>query len=160
MKSLTAALADRKADIARQAANVKTLSRAVKATNLARAFDRLVAHCPQAELMVYSYSVYIDVPVKSMQHMTDALEFFENELGVEFTSTKDEPTGGVRRMVDDGLSAWSVLNRIQENVMQGGWHTKSMFTGRKSSVRAVEAIGPVAKINAGLWTKTEELCHG
>lgn len=97
MKSLTAALADRKADIARQAANVKTLSRAVKATNLARAFDRLVAHCPQAELMVYSYSVYIDVPVKSMQHMTDALEFFENELGVEFTSTNDEPASGVRQ---------------------------------------------------------------
>ena len=105
MKSLTAALADRKADIARQAANVKALSRAVKATNLARAFDRLVAHCPQAELMVYSYSVYIDVPVKSMQHMTDALEFFENELGVEFTSTNDEPASGVRQFDIGGQGA-------------------------------------------------------
>ena len=65
----------------------------------------------------------------------------------------------VRRSVDDGFSAWAVLNRVQENVMQGGWDTKSIFTGRKSSVRAVEAIGPVAKINAGLWTKVEELCN-
>lgn len=63
----------------------------------------------------------------------------------------------VRRAVDDGLSAWSVLNRIQENVMQGGWETRSAFSGRKSAVRAVEAIGPVAKINTGLWTKVEEL---
>jgi hypothetical protein len=63
----------------------------------------------------------------------------------------------VRRSVDDGFSAWSVLNRVQENIMQGGWETKSVFTGRKSKVREVEAIGPVAKINAGLWTKVEEL---
>lgn len=80
--------------------------------------------------------------------------------GLGLKPFKAEDLLKVRRMVDDGLSAWSVLNRIQENVMQGGWHTKSMFTGRKSSVRAVEAIGPVAKINAGLWTKTEELCRG
>jgi len=64
----------------------------------------------------------------------------------------------VRRPVDDGLSAWSVLNRIQENVMQGGWETKSVFTGRKSAVRSVEAITAVHKINAGLWTACEELC--
>jgi hypothetical protein len=65
----------------------------------------------------------------------------------------------VRRPVDDGLSAWSVLNRIQENVMQGGWEMNSVFTGRRSRVRPVEAIGPVAKINTGLWTKCEELLN-
>lgn len=63
----------------------------------------------------------------------------------------------VRRAVDDGSTAWSVLNRIQENVMQGGWDTKSIWTGRKSSVRSVEAIQPAQKINAGLWTAVEEM---
>ena len=63
----------------------------------------------------------------------------------------------VRRPLDEGMDAWHVLNRIQENVMQGGMDTKSLFTGRKSRVRAVEAIGPVAKINVGLWAKCEEL---
>lgn len=63
----------------------------------------------------------------------------------------------VRRSVDDGLGAWAVLNRIQENVMQGGWETKSRWTGRKSSVRAVEAIEPVRRINQGLWAAAEEM---
>jgi hypothetical protein len=63
----------------------------------------------------------------------------------------------VRRPVDDGLSAWSVLNCVQENVMQGGWETKSVWTGRKSRVRGVEAIAASNKINQGLWTAVEEM---
>lgn len=63
----------------------------------------------------------------------------------------------VRREVDAGNIAWNVLNRIQENVMQGGWETRSIFSGRKSRVRPVEAIVPTQKINAGLWTACEEL---
>jgi hypothetical protein len=63
----------------------------------------------------------------------------------------------VRRSVDDGDGAWEVLNRIQENVMQGGWATKSVWTGRKSNVRAVEAIVPAQRINQGLWAAAEEM---
>ena len=63
----------------------------------------------------------------------------------------------VRRAADAGDSTWAVLNRIQENVMQGGWDTKSIWTGRKSSVRAVEAVGPVQRINQGLWAAAEEM---
>jgi hypothetical protein len=63
----------------------------------------------------------------------------------------------VRREVDAGFEAWAVLNRIQENVMQGGWETKSVWTGRKSSVRAVEAIVPAQRINQGLWAAAEQL---
>ena len=64
----------------------------------------------------------------------------------------------VRRPADAGDSAWAVLNRIQENVMQGGWETKSTGYGRKSRVRPVEAILPAARINRGLWAVAEELC--
>lgn len=63
----------------------------------------------------------------------------------------------VRRSCDEGAGAWEVLNRIQENVMQGGWETKSIWTGRKSSVRPVEAIAPAQKINQGLWAACEEM---
>lgn len=63
----------------------------------------------------------------------------------------------VRREVDAGFEAWAVLNRIQENVMQGGWETKSVWSGRKSRVRAVEAIVPAQKINQGLWAAAEEM---
>lgn len=70
---------------------------------------------------------------------------------------KTEDLLKVRRSVDDGMNAWAVLNRIQENVMQGGWETKSVFSGRKSRVRPVEAIGPVNRINTGIWTACENL---
>jgi hypothetical protein len=63
----------------------------------------------------------------------------------------------VRREVDAGYNAWAVLNRIQENVLQGGWKEKSALTGRGSNVRPVEGIVPMQKINTGLWTKCEEL---
>ena len=62
-----------------------------------------------------------------------------------------------RRTPDAGDTAWVVLNRIQENVMQGGWETRSVFTGRRTRVREIEAIVPRARINAGLWTACEEL---
>ena len=62
-----------------------------------------------------------------------------------------------RRPVDDGFNAWAVLNRIQENVMQGGWTTQSLITGRKSTIRSVEAIAQINKINTGLWTACEEM---
>jgi len=100
------------------------------------------------------------------------LATFSEEQGYELAKTAMELRYGntlhpfpltdllrVRRPVDDGLTAWSVLNRIQENVMQGGWETRSVFSGRKSSVRSVEAITATHKINTGLWTRCEELCN-
>ena len=65
----------------------------------------------------------------------------------------------VRRPLDEGDNAWVVLNRIQENVMNGGWETKSVFSGRKSMARGVEAIAPVMRINEGLWTRAAELAE-
>jgi len=63
----------------------------------------------------------------------------------------------VRRPIDAADDAWTVLNRIQENVLQGGWETRSIFSGRRSAVRPVEAVEPVLRINQGLWDKTLEL---
>jgi hypothetical protein len=65
----------------------------------------------------------------------------------------------VRRSADAGDTAWRVLNRIQENVVQGGMETRSVFSGRKSQVRAIEAIAPLMRINEGLWTKAAELAE-
>lgn len=62
-----------------------------------------------------------------------------------------------RRSVDAGATAWRVLNRIQENVMQGGFMVNSLFTGRKVSIRPIEAVAAVGRINTGLWAKAEAL---
>lgn len=62
-----------------------------------------------------------------------------------------------RRTADAGASVWKVLNRIQENVLNGGWETKSHMFDRKSMVRPVERVSAVTKINTGLWDHALEL---
>lgn len=91
------------------------------------------------------------------QSYTLAQEALRLRYGTMLPPFKAEDLLAVRRPADEGDTAWKVLNRIQENVMQGGWETRSMFTGRKSAVRSVEAVGPTMKINEGLWTKAAQL---
>jgi len=59
-----------------------------------------------------------------------------------------------RRDVDEGDSAWAVMNRIQENIIDGGWETRSAFMGRRSMVRPVERVSAVTNINGGIWDAT------
>lgn len=63
----------------------------------------------------------------------------------------------VRREADAGNSVWKLLNRIQENIMNGGWETRSTMFARRSAVRPVERVSAVAKINGGLWDHALEL---
>lgn len=57
----------------------------------------------------------------------------------------------VRRSVDAANNMWCVLNRIQENVMDGGWYTNSLLMGRRSMVRPVERVTETSAINMGIW---------
>lgn len=63
----------------------------------------------------------------------------------------------VRREIDAANNMWVVLNRIQENIMDGGWETRSMLMGRRSMVRPVERVSAAAAINMGLWDKAVQL---
>lgn len=65
-----------------------------------------------------------------------------------------------RREADAGDTVWRVLNRIQENIMNGGWETRSTMFNRRSQVRAVERVSAVVKINGGLWDHAMELING
>lgn len=56
-----------------------------------------------------------------------------------------------RREEDKDPTLWNMLNRIQENIMNGGWGTRSAMFARRSAVRPVERVSAVAKINGGLW---------
>ena len=96
-----------------------------------------------------------DLTIEQQYALADAAMSLRYGATVRPFNTKD--LLNVRRSVDAGTNAWAVLNRIQENVMQGGWDTKSVWTGRKSSVRPVEAIVPMQRINTGLWAACEEM---
>jgi Domain of unknown function (DUF932). len=65
----------------------------------------------------------------------------------------------VRRDADRAPTLWNTLNRIQENIMGGGWETRSAMFGRKSTVRPVERVSAVAKINGGLWDAAFQLAE-
>jgi len=97
------------------------------------------------------------VELSEEQTYTLAEEALSLRYGLDVAPFTADKLLVARRDVDRGFNAWAVLNRIQENVVQGGWETKSQGYGRKSRVRPVEAIVPLHKINTGLWTKCEEL---
>jgi hypothetical protein len=65
-----------------------------------------------------------------------------------------------RRPADVGADLWSTFNRIQENVTRGGLH--AITTGadgvpRRTTARAVRAIGDNVKLNRQLWDDVLEL---
>jgi hypothetical protein len=55
-----------------------------------------------------------------------------------------------RREEDRQPTLWNILNRVQENVIYGGWEGESMG-GRRSAVRPVERVSAVTAINGGIW---------
>lgn len=60
-----------------------------------------------------------------------------------------------RRFEDAGNSLWSVLNRIQENVIKGGVNLNR--ASRRSSTRVLRSVGDDARINAQLWEEANAL---
>ena len=56
-----------------------------------------------------------------------------------------------RRPEDEEPTLWNIYNRVQENVVYGGWEQRSRGYDRRTTVRGVERVTAVAQINAGLW---------
>ena len=56
----------------------------------------------------------------------------------------------VRRVDDVGADLWSVLNRVQENLMRGGLSRRSA-SGRLTRTRRISSIREDVRINSGLW---------
>ena len=65
-----------------------------------------------------------------------------------------------RRIGDSQPDAWSVFNRVQENVMRGGqrgWTRDKDNRPRRTSSREVKGIDQSKALNRALWTLAEEL---
>jgi hypothetical protein len=66
----------------------------------------------------------------------------------------------VRRPEDSGNDLWSVFNRVQENMLQGGIVTitpKDNGSVRRSTSRAIRSIEQNVSLNKMLWTLSESL---
>jgi hypothetical protein len=66
-----------------------------------------------------------------------------------------------RRSEDEGTDLWTTMNRVQENLVQGGlsdFHRDRR--GRLRSVRALRGIDSKVSLNKGLWGLAEQLANG
>ena len=55
-----------------------------------------------------------------------------------------------RRIEDAGDDLWSVLNRVQENLLRGGI-TRRSASGRLTRTRRISSIREDVRINGRLW---------
>ncbi len=130
MKSLKTAFADRLASYTRDIQRVRDCRDRPENKNLEAAFKALVACEPNAEINVFYTSVYIDVPVKSMKHMAECLEFFQAKLGIEFDRSVDFASSGTREFSSTGLPWLTIRAITNENDAEAT--CKRVLTGYKT----------------------------
>jgi len=66
----------------------------------------------------------------------------------------------IRRDEDSGSDLWSVFNRVQENLLQGGILTitpKDNGSVRRSRTRAIRSIDQNIEVNKMLWELSESI---
>ena len=85
----------------------------------------------------------------------DQLKLAEDAMALRFPEASgDRPAAsqllGCRRVEDGGNDLWSVLNRIQENLLTGGL-TRHTSTGRLTRTRRITSIRENLRINGRLW---------
>ncbi|MEO8017861.1 MAG: DUF932 domain-containing protein [Pseudomonadota bacterium] len=61
-----------------------------------------------------------------------------------------------RRSEDVGDDLWSVMNRVQENLLRGGVSRRSV-TGRLTRTRRISSIREDVRLNSGLWDLAREV---
>ena len=61
-----------------------------------------------------------------------------------------------RRIEDRSPDLWTVLNRVQENVIRGGLRGRAV-DGSRRTTRAVTGIDQDVRLNRALWTLAEEM---
>jgi hypothetical protein len=91
----------------------------------------------------------------------DRMELARTAMALRYGKTvqpmRPEELLNTRRSIDAADNMWTVLNRIQENIIDGGWEVRSTLMGRRSMVRPVERVSANAAINMGIWDKAMEL---
>jgi hypothetical protein len=67
-----------------------------------------------------------------------------------------------RRHEDAGSALWSTFNRVQENVIRGGQHGRTINAigqRRRTTVREVNGIDQTRALNRAMWTLAEEMAR-
>jgi hypothetical protein len=76
----------------------------------------------------------------------------------EFRENHIEPLLVARRPEDEGDDLWTVLNRVQENAVRGGYAAVDR-AGRNVKASGIKAVDRDIDFNSRLWTLGNEVLH-
>ena len=62
-----------------------------------------------------------------------------------------------RRLEDERSDAWSVLNRVQENIMIGGFSVDVQGSGRTRRIGAINGVTQTIDMNLALWNLARKM---
>lgn len=96
----------------------------------------------------------------------ESLDLARHAMLLRYPSVEESPVDAEtllksRRAEDEGTDLWTTMNRVQENLVQGGlsdFHRDRR--GRLRSVRALRGIDSKVSLNKGLWGLAEQLANG
>jgi hypothetical protein len=96
----------------------------------------------------------------------ESLDLARHAMLLRYPSIEESPVDAEtllkpRRTEDAGTDLWITMNRVQENLVQGGlsdFHRDRR--GRLRSVRALRGIDSKVSLNKGLWGLAEQLANG
>jgi hypothetical protein len=91
----------------------------------------------------------------------EQVTFAERALGLRYPTLVEsgmQPSQLLtcRRTEDTGDDLWSVLNRVQENLLSGGL-TRRSISGRLTRTRRITSIREDVRLNGGLWDLAAEV---
>ena len=96
----------------------------------------------------------------------ESLDLAHHAMLLRYSGSSESPVDAEtllkpRRDADVGTDLWRTMNRLQENLVQGGlsdFHRDRR--GRLRSVRALRGIDSKVSLNKGLWGLAEQLANG
>ena len=62
----------------------------------------------------------------------------------------------VERDADKGNDLWAVFNRVQEKLVNGGFHATSTFNQKRRKIRSIKSFVNDVKLNEQLWELAEQ----
>ncbi len=95
----------------------------------------------------------------------ESLDLARHAMLLRYPSVNEAPVDAetllkARRPEDEGTDLWTTMNRVQENLVQGGLSDSHRDRrGRMRSVRPLRGIDSKVNLNKGVWSLAERLAN-
>tara|TARA_R100001440_G_scaffold56835_1_gene76602 strand:- start:549 stop:1436 length:888 start_codon:yes stop_codon:yes gene_type:complete len=103
---------------------------------------------------------------KELPESEFSFDMKDPETGLYYTEDTIREISLPTRYEDNGANAWKVFNRVQESILKGGVHIRSItdrhigqnkIYGIRRKARAITALPENIRLNQSLWNMTHEM---